>query len=116
MAIMGKTEKRQKIYAFDFDGTLCKEAFPAIGRPNRLVIRYAKRMKKQGHRLILWTCRHGDRLTEAVNWCREQGIVFDAVNQNLPETLEKYGTDSRKITADYYIDDKMRKIRPLFLF
>ncbi len=44
-----------------------------------------------------------------------QGIEFDAVNDNLTETLEKYGTDSRKITADYYIDDKMHGIIPFIL-
>lgn len=104
-----------KIYAFDFDGTLCREAFPAIGKPNKAMIRYAKRMKKHGHRLILWTCRYGDRLKEAVEWCALQGIEFDAVNQNLPEILEKFGSDSRKITADYYIDDKMLSIQPLLL-
>lgn len=104
-----------KIYAFDFDGTLCREAFPAIGKPNKGMIRYAKRMKKHGHRLILWTCRSGERLREAVEWCASQGIEFDAVNQNLPEILEKFGSDSRKITADYYIDDKMLRIQPLLL-
>ncbi len=96
-----------KIYAFDFDGTLCTEAWPAIGRPRMAMIRYARRIQQKGNQLILWTCRSGERLDEAVAWCKEYGITFDAVNQNLPSTLEKYGTDSRKITADYYIDDKM---------
>jgi hypothetical protein len=54
-------------------------------------------------------------LEEAVNWCKEQGIIFDAVNANLPETLQKYGTDPRKITADYYIDDKTLGAHPLLL-
>lgn len=96
-----------KIYAFDFDGTLCKEAYPYIGSPNKRVIRMAKRCKKNGHRIILWTCRSGQQLEEAVIWCKEQGIEFDAVNQNLPEITQLFGSDSRKITADYYIDDKM---------
>lgn len=35
------------------------------------------------------------------------GIEFDAVNENLPETLEYFGgTESRKIHADVFIDDK----------
>lgn len=96
----------KKIYAFDFDGTLCKEAYPNIGRPNKAMIHLAKRLKQNGHKLILWTCRCGPSLEEAVSWCHSQGITFDAINSNLPETLQKYGTDSRKITADFYIDDK----------
>lgn len=31
---------------------------------------------------------------------------FDAVNENLPEMVEWYGNDSRKVHADCYIDDK----------
>ena len=31
---------------------------------------------------------------------------FDAVNSNLPEKIAEYGTDSPKISCDYYIDDR----------
>lgn len=104
-----------KIYAFDFDGTLCQEAYPGIGRPNKTVIRYAKKLKEKGNRLILWTCRNGQALDNAVAWCKEQGIEFDAVNQNLPEILEMFGSDSRKVTADYYVDDRLLGLRPIML-
>ena len=43
---------------------------------------------------------------KAVSWCRDQQLEFDAVNDNLPEIVELYGTNSRKITCDFYIDDK----------
>jgi hypothetical protein len=33
-------------------------------------------------------------------------VTFDAVNDNLPEIVELYGNNSRKITCDLYIDDK----------
>lgn len=56
--------------------------------------------------LILWTCRAGEKLQEAIEWCREHGLLSDAVNDNLPEMIEKWGSNSRKITADIYIDDK----------
>lgn len=71
------------------------------------MIAYIKLLQANGHKLILWTCRYGERLQEAVEWCNSYGIRFDAVNDNLPETLMRYGTNSRKITADYYIDDRM---------
>lgn len=45
-------------------------------------------------------------MQEAVEWCRQYGLEFDAVNENLPEMIKRYGNDSRKIHADVYIDDK----------
>ena len=42
----------------------------------------------------------------AVEWCRQQGLTFDAVNDNLPEIINLYGSNSRKVSCDYYIDDK----------
>lgn len=104
-----------KIYAFDFDGTLCQDAYPGIGQANKAMIHYAKKLKAKGHRLILWTCRSGQPLEHAVAWCQAQGLEFDAVNENLPEILQKFGSDSRKITADYYVDDRFSGI-PLLLF
>jgi hypothetical protein len=105
----------KKIYAFDFDGTLCREAYPEIGTPNRAMIRFVKKVQRQGHKTILWTCRCGLALDEAIEWCQQQGLTFDAVNENLPETLLKYGSDPRKITADYYVDDRALGIRRLLL-
>ena len=95
-----------RIYAFDFDGTLCEDCYPEIGSPRISTISYALRLKSEGHRLILWTCRAGEYLDQAVEWCECHGLTFDAVNENLPEIVDKYGNDSRKITADYYVDDR----------
>lgn len=94
------------IIAVDFDGTLCEQAWPEIGAPKWRVIQAVKAEQRRGARLILWTNRVGDRLQEAVEWCGARGLHFDAVNENLPETIERYGGDSRKVTADVYIDDK----------
>lgn len=54
----------------------------------------------------MWTSRAGADLENAVEWCRLQGLVFDAVNEPLPEQIKRWGNDTRKIYADYYIDDK----------
>ena len=94
-----------KIIAVDFDGTLCENKWPEIGRPNEELIHYLLDQKKQGAKLILWTCRAGKLLEAAVRWSSEQGLLFDAVNENLPETFEWHGGDSRKIFAHEYIDD-----------
>lgn len=42
----------------------------------------------------------------AVDWCSNLGLEFDAINDNLPEIVERYGCNSRKISCDFYIDDK----------
>lgn len=94
------------VYAVDFDGTLCVSEWPGIGQPNMELINHLKLRQSQGHKIILWTCRIGDRLTEAVEWCKSLDLVFDAVNDNIPELIELYGNNPRKISADVYIDDK----------
>lgn len=98
----------QTIIAVDFDDTLCYSNYPKLGEPNvRLITKLKDLQKTKNYKLILWTCRNNDRLTEAVAFCEKFGLIFDAINENLPEVLEKYGNiDSRKVTADYYIDDK----------
>ena len=95
-----------KIIAVDFDGTLCYSNWPDLGEPNVRLIEYLKSFRKTGNKLILWTCRAGEALDRAVSWCREHELEFDAVNDNLPEIVALYGNNSRKITCDYYIDDR----------
>lgn len=70
------------------------------------LINHLTKRRKQGNKIILWTCRCGERLQDAVDWCKMYGLEFDAVNENLPEMIEKYGNDSRKIFYDVLIDDK----------
>lgn len=99
-------KREYQIIAVDFDGTLCTDCFPDIGQPNIALIELLQGLKQQGRQIILWTCRCGKQLEEAVEWCRKRELEFDAVNENLPEIIEKYGSDGRKIYADVYIDDK----------
>lgn len=98
------------IYAVDFDGTLCKECWPDIGRPNNRLIKWLKEQKRNGHELILWTLREGTDLTEAVDWCKCHGLVFDAVNDNLERMKQQYGNNPRKVHADVYIDDRNKVV------
>ena len=100
------------IIAVDFDGTLAEEVnFPKWGEPKKSNIEYIKNLKNEGNKLILWTCREGDALKMAVNWCRSIGIEFDAINENLSPKfqVENYGYNCRKIYADIYFDDKAKK-------
>ena len=97
------------IIAVDFDGTLCTNEWPNIGAPRKGVIAYVKWRKENGAKLILWTNRTGLQRHDAIWWCREHGIEFDAVGENLPEIVEMFGGDTRKVYADEYIDDKARR-------
>lgn len=90
----------------DFDGTLCRDCYPKIGEANEELICRLKELRAAGDRLILWTCRQGVRLEEALRFCFVRGLIFDAVNENLQEVVEEFGGDSRKIFADIYIDDR----------
>lgn len=91
--------------AIDFDGTLVENAYPKIGKPIIFAFDTLKMLQSEGHRLILWSYRHGSELDDAVAFCKQQGITFYAVNKSFPEeNLD--GTQSRKILADIYIDDR----------
>ena len=91
--------------AVDFDGTLVEEKYPEIGKEKEDAFEVLIRLHNDGHRLLLWTYRHGRTLTEAIEFCRQKGVEFYAVNKNFPE--EEYDTSvPRKLLADIYIDDR----------
>jgi hypothetical protein len=105
---------KQLTIAVDFDGTLCEYAFPNIGNQTdqqKQLLNLLISLKQKGHYLILWTNR-GDNeklkcLSEAIEWCKQQGLEFDQINKNNPEReAKKLSGYSPKILADYYIDDK----------
>lgn len=100
------------IIAVDFDGTISREsAFPAVDLlPYPVnVLRLAR---KNGHKLILWTCRYDEPLLAAISACSKAGLFFNAVNENEPFHLKDWikkhgkGNFSLKAYADLYIDDK----------
>ncbi|MCQ2975700.1 MAG: hypothetical protein MJ211_12935 [Bacteroidales bacterium] len=88
--------------AVDFDGTIVENAYPSIGKPLPFAFQTLKMLSKE-HQLILWTCREGDLLTNAVDFCKNNGVEFYAVNKNFPE---EDNPKCRKIDADIYIDDR----------
>ncbi|HKC68765.1 MAG TPA: hydrolase [Bacteroidia bacterium] len=94
-----------KIIAVDFDGTIVEHAYPAIGKEMLFAFDTLKALQKKGHKLILWTFRDGDLLEEAVDYCRQNGIEFYAVNKSYPEEQYTHSM-SRKINADIFIDDR----------
>jgi hypothetical protein len=99
-----------EIYAVDFDGTLHNKEYPELGEPNTELFQFLIKRQQSGDKIILWTCREGDLLKEAVIYCRANGLEFDAINDNIPANKEKYKNNCRKVYADYYIDDRNKMI------
>ena len=91
--------------AVDFDGTIVEHEYPEIGKEKLFAFRTLKELEKLGARLILWTFRSGKELEDAVEFCKQNGLEFYAVNKNYPEEIYDE-TISRKIDADIFIDDR----------
>ncbi len=98
--------ENSKIIAVDFDGTIVEDRYPDIGKPMLFAFDTLKKLQKDGHRLILWTYRYGQKLKEAVDFCAENGIEFYAVNASFSEEEFDPAKASRKVNADWFIDDR----------
>jgi len=93
--------------AVDFDGTIVEHKYPKIGEEIPFAIDTLKMLIKDHHKLILWSVREGELLDEAVEWCRNRGVEFYAVNRDYPEeTLSNNQHFSRKLKVDMFIDDR----------
>ena len=98
------------IIAVDFDGVLVRSAFPKIGEPDHEMVDLVRLLtQKLGVEVILWTSRADRPLEDAITWCEQMGLTFDAINDNAPSNKRKYGklypNGTRKVYADYYLDD-----------
>lgn len=95
------------VIAVDFDGTIVEHRYPSIGKELPFAIETLRKLAAEGHRLILWTVREGQCLDEAVEFCRNRGLEFYAVNRDYPEEdKETNSSFTRKIKADLWIDDR----------
>ena len=95
------------IIGVDFDGTIVEDRYPDIGEEIPFATDALKMLIKEHHRIILWTVREGKYLEDAVNWCRDRGVEFYAVNRDYPEeTTDNNQYFSRKLKADLWIDDR----------
>lgn len=95
-----------RVLAVDADGVLWSDVWPQIGTPYVFMIAALKAVRQSGRKLILNTCREGELLADALAALEPLGLTFDAVNENLPERIARYGGDCRKISADLHIDDR----------
>lgn len=97
---------RRLVIAIDFDGTIVEAKYPEIGELRKDARSIINELFDAGHKIIINTCRTGDHEDQVIEFLRLNGIKCHEINNNIPELIEKFGTDSRKISADIYIDDK----------
>ena len=93
--------------AVDFDGTIVEHRYPEIGKEIPFATATLRQLMKDGHKLILWSVREGKLLDDAVEWCRQRGVEFYAVNQDFDaDTPNENAHYSRKLKAHVFIDDR----------
>jgi hypothetical protein len=92
--------------SIDYDDTIVYQDFPNSGtiKPNAKEV--INRLYDEGHHILIWTCRSFENAKTAKKYLIECGIRFHLINENLPSNIEKYGGDTRKMSADIYIDDR----------
>lgn len=107
------------ILSVDYDGTMFEDSYPIRGAIKKDVVDKVKEFKDAGAEIVLWTCREGNSLEEALERIEnETDLEFDAINENAPSQLEymKEGLKNgeifatRKIFANFYLDDRAKNI------
>lgn len=109
---MGKTFFKPPIVAIDFDGTIADNEYPEIGELKDGVKEFMELIKNKGWRITIWTCRQETHKVE--KFLNKHNLPYDGINENIltQEELDEYGfVDTRKIGADFYIDDKSIEFR-----
>jgi hypothetical protein len=101
---------KQVVIAIDFDGTICTVSYPEIGREREGAKEFINMLYDEGYLIVINTCRSdgGDHKAETIvrDFMKLRGIKYHAINENLDFLIEYYKCDTRKISADVYIDDK----------
>ena len=97
---------RKLTIAVDFDGTIVTQNWPHIGDLIPGALPALQEWTARGHTIIIWTCRAGKQLDECKAWLKAHRIPYHHVNANTIERIQAYGGDTRKVSADLYIDDK----------
>lgn len=94
----------------DFDLTIADTKYPTINGLRKGAKKYINKLVEHGFHVTVWTCRTDEGtnqdLTAAVKFLANEGVHFHGVNQNYPPLIKCFKNDCRKISADWYIDDK----------
>lgn len=94
------------IISVDFDGVIVVENYPDIGNLMTGAKETINKWYNQGHTILINTCRAGVFLERCKDFLYANSIMFHHLNENPPELIKRYGMDTRKLSADIYIDDR----------
>lgn len=95
------------IICLDFDNTIVKtDNFPHIVGLMPYARTVINSLYRDGHYIIISTCRVGTALDEAIKYLSDNDVHYHKINENNPERVKKYRGDCRKISADIYFDDR----------
>lgn len=98
---------RKVAICIDFDGCVTEgDWFPEVAPIIPEAIKTINLWYNQGHTIIFSSCRTGITQQAAEVALDLHGVRYHYFNKNDPSRTKKYQNDSRKIGADFYIDDK----------
>lgn len=99
-----QTPKRPRTIAFDFDGVIASysgwKGHQHTGTPHREVVKAIRLLKKQGHRILIYSTRPNATLRA---YCVKYRIPVDYFNEN---PAYRHVGNSGKPVAFAYIDDR----------
>lgn len=93
------------ILAIDFDGTIAKTDYPLIIGLMPHAKEVINKLSEDGHIIIVNSCRANQPAEMMRRFLDDHGILYHHINENSPHRIQTYGSDTRKISADLYIDD-----------
>lgn len=98
---------KYKYIAIDFDGTITHYApHPELGEIREEAVRVIKRIRDEGGKICIWTCRCDDDEQRVIDYLARHGIEYDIFNEPFEDMCSFFGGNPRKVCAEIYIDDK----------
>lgn len=96
---------RKLTLSLDFDGVICSNQYPQCG----VLLKGSEAIRDwyKTHTIIISTCRTGRYADAARNYLAHHDIPYHYFNENSAGRIQQYGTDTRKISADLYVDDRV---------
>jgi len=98
----------KKTICVDFDGTICKWAFPGEGEPQKVVRQALKFFKLTGFKIIVSSCRTNKKLNPKT-YKQQVKVIKDYLNKHKIPFDEIDDGEQGKVIADHYIDDRAIK-------
>lgn len=95
------------VISVDYDGIIVGDnSWPEPGQIIPDAVESINRLHGSGFCIIINSCRVGMAEEVMIQNLKQHGIKHCRVNENCPERIKRYETDTRKISADLYIDDR----------